>query len=122
MSHFSKHLFRLLKHIASIEHAHASTQNNEDGVFELEVLAVYENDVGTVATLKETATEVEIVQFELRLEALEKSLLAQKAEDEARGDRIKEILSKLTKEERLLIERPLLEDLPPDDEGTEDHF
>jgi hypothetical protein len=36
-------------------------------------------------------------------------------EDAEYAEKVREVLNKLTPEERLLIERPLPEDLPPDD-------
>jgi hypothetical protein len=118
---FARHLYPLLRRIASIEIAHASTEVDENGALVLEVLAVVDGQIGAICSINEHATDAEISQFEQQLDLLESSALAQNAEDAQREIQIREILGRLTPEERLLIERPLPEDLPPDDDG-EEHF
>ena len=118
---FADTLLSLLKRIAQSEVAHESVRINDDGVFQIDVYAVMEDEVAKIGSLTEHATEIEITQFELQLDLLDNAVRAQDAEDAEREILIHEILSRLTPEERLLIERPLPEDLPPEDE-CEEHY
>jgi len=112
---FAEFLLEFLKRVAALEYAHTSTRFNYDGVFEVELLAIDGMNVGSVAVLTENATADEMTQFDIQFESLKSAVLAQKEEDAENEIRVREILGKLTPEERLLIERPLPEDLPPDD-------
>jgi hypothetical protein len=109
---FADHLLKLLKRIATIDVAHASTDINDDGVFELEVIAILDEQIAPICSITENATKVELTQFELQLDLLENALVAQSREDAENAAKVHEILSRLTKEERELIERPLPEDNP----------
>jgi hypothetical protein len=109
---FADHLLKLLKRIATIDIAHASTDINDDGVFELEVIAILDEQIAPICSITENATEVEITQFKLQLDLLENALKAQATEDAEHAGKVREVLSKLTKEERELIERLLPEDSP----------
>lgn len=118
---FAEVLFSLMKRIAASKVARERTYITEDGLFELEVFAVSAGEAVHIAALTEHATEAEIVEFEKQLERLENAAKAQDEEDAANEVKIREILERLTPEERVLIERPLPEDLPPPDEG-EEHY
>jgi hypothetical protein len=112
---FSEVLLPLLKRIDALEYAYASTGFNEDGVFGIEVIMVHEGNVGTVCALTEDADEVAITQFELQIDLLENAVSLQKADDAANEARTREILGKLTKEEREHIGCPLPEDDPTEE-------
>jgi hypothetical protein len=112
---FSEFLFEFLKRVAKLEYAHASTSISDDGVFEVELLAIDGTNIGSIAKITENASDIEITQFDLKFESLKSAVLAQKEEDAQNEIKIREVLSRLTAEERLLIERPLPEDLPPED-------
>jgi hypothetical protein len=114
---FSAWLFHVLKRVAATNYAHISPTINEDGVFEVELVGVVDQQVAQIATINENATAAEITAFELQLDLLQNAVQAQDAEDEANEVKIREILGRLTPEERLLIERPLPEDLPQEDPG-----
>jgi uncharacterized coiled-coil protein SlyX len=118
---FDKFLLDVLKRVAKSDYAHASFSFGEDGAFELELLAIVDGQVGSIATVNERATDAELRDFELQIDALDKFIAAQAAEDEANEKKIREILERLTPNERALIERPLPEDLPPEADG-EEHF
>jgi hypothetical protein len=113
---FAKLLLKLLKRVATIDIAHASTGLNEDGEFELEVVAMLDGQIAPIANLKESATEFEVTQFEAQLDLLVSAVAAQKREDEEHANKVREVLAKLTPEERILIERPLPEDIPHEPE------
>lgn len=116
---FSVWLLTVLKRIAKIDAAQSFTRYNDDGVFELELVAVMDQQVAPIATINEHANEVEAMAFELKIDLLENAIKAQEAEDEENEAKIRGILERLTQEERLLIERPLPEDLPLDEDHTE---
>lgn len=118
---FSAWLFYILKRIAANKYMREASSINEDGSFCFELRAIHEGEEIIVATISENPTEDEIQEFERQFNLLEAAVAAQDAEDAEREIRIRQILGKMTKEERLLIERPLPEDLPPDDDG-EEHY
>lgn len=118
---FSEYLFDLLKRVAKLDYVHTSAFINDDGVFEVELLAIDGMNVGRIASLTENATADEITQFDLTLESLKSAVLAQAEEDAQNAILVREILGRLTPDERFLIERPLPEDLPPDSDG-EEHY
>jgi hypothetical protein len=78
---FADHLLKLLKRIATIDVAHASTDINDDGVLELEVIAILDKQIAPICSITENATQIEITQFELQLDLLENALVAQSRED-----------------------------------------
>jgi hypothetical protein len=112
---FSAWLFYILKRVAATKYAHITSSINDDGVFEVELVGVVDQQVAQIATVTENATPGEILAFEFHLDSLQNAVQAQDAEDEANEVKIREILGRLTPEERLLIERPLPEDLSPED-------
>lgn len=119
---FAEVLLALLKRIANIDIAYASTGLNEDGMFELEVLAVMDGEVAPVCSITEDASEVKLLELELQLDRLERAVKDQEAEDAHNELRVREVLNKLTREERILIDRLLPEEMIPDsdsDEGVE---
>ncbi len=119
---FSAWLFHVMKRVAATNYAHISPTINEDGVFEVELVGVVDQLVAQIATITENATEAEITAFELQLDLLKNAVQAQDAEDEANEVKIREILGRLTPEERLLIERPLPEDLPTEESPEDPDF
>lgn len=117
---FAIPLLRILKRIAAIEDVHANTGFNEDGVFGVELLAVIDGQVGSIATLTEDATNEQIAEFARQVELLAKAIEDERVEEDKRAGLIYEVLGKLSKEERELIGRPLPEDLPPEGSEGED--
>jgi hypothetical protein len=118
---FSDLILSILKRVAASEFLHERVFINEDGALEMEMFGIIEGQVAPIASINENSTEVEITQFELQLDLFDNAVKAQDAEDAENEVKIREILGRLTPEERLLIERPLPEDLPSEDEG-EEHF
>lgn len=120
---FSEILLPLLKRIAAIDVAHASTQISDDGsgVLELTLLAIIGENIGAIAMINENSSEEEIAHFQQELDKLVNAVEDQRKQDEADEKRIHEILERMTPEERALIQRPLPEDLPAEDDGAE-HF
>jgi DNA-directed RNA polymerase specialized sigma24 family protein len=116
---FSAWIFRILKRVAATNYAHLTSSINDDGVFEAELVGVVDNQVATISTITENATDAELMAFELQLDLLQNAVKAQDAEDEANEAKIREVLNKLTREERMLIERPLPEEMIPDSESDE---
>jgi DNA-directed RNA polymerase specialized sigma24 family protein len=116
---FSAWLFHVLKHVAATNYAHLTSSINDDGVFEAELVGVVDNQVAMIASITENATESELAAFEQQLDLLQNAVQAQDAEDKENEARIREILNKLTREERMLIERPLPEEMIPDSESDE---
>jgi hypothetical protein len=116
---FSEWLFHVLKRVAATNYAHLTSSINDDGVFEAELVGVVDNQVATIASITENATKAELAEFERKIDLLQSAVQAQDAEDEANEARIREILNKLTREERMLIDRPLPEEMIPDSESDE---
>ncbi len=119
---FNEKLFDLMKRVASIEIAQGSVRINEEGLFELGVLAVCDGDISPIGSIAENATETEFAQLEMQLDLLENAVRAEQAEDERRMAAVREVLNKLTREERILIDRPLPEEMLPDDDGDPEGY
>jgi ribosomal protein S3 len=111
---FADLILSLLKRIAEIDVAYVAPEFTE-GVFGIKVFIMYEGDAVQIADMNENSTETDITQFELELDLLENAVRAKNSEEENYMQRVRDILNKLTHEERMLIDRPLPEDLPPED-------
>lgn len=118
---FAEFLLDTMRRVATHPALHISPQVNEEGVFEISLLAVIDQSLGAIALVNENATDDELANFEKALVGFEKAFAEQEAEDEANELKARQILERLTPEERALIDRPLPEDLPAEEDG-EDHY
>lgn len=118
---FAEFLLDMTKRVAAHQALHLSSQFNEEGVLEVSVLAIIDMSLAPLALVGENASDDELAKFEKAITEFEKAFEEQAAEDEATEGKVREILERLTPEERALIDRPLPEDLPADDE-CEEHY
>ncbi len=118
---FPEKLFNLMKRIASIDIAQGSARINEDGIFELGVIAVCEGEVAPIGAITENSATEEFDKLSRQLDSLEIAAREEDEADDRRRAAIREVLTKLTREERILIDRPLPEEMLPDDDGEVDY-
>jgi DNA-directed RNA polymerase sigma subunit (sigma70/sigma32) len=109
---FAEFLLSVMKRVAAHQALHLSPQVNDEGVFEVTVLAIIEQSLAPLALVSENASDDELANFEKAITDFEKAFEEQEAENAANEVKVREILSRLTPEERELIDRPLPEDLP----------
>lgn len=116
---FSEYIIEIMKRLAKIEGAFLATRINENGVLTVQLVASYDGDIATIYEVSEDSTEGQRAAFERRVDLLENAIRSQDAEDAAHEAKVREVLNKLTKEERILIERPLPEEMIPESDGDE---
>jgi hypothetical protein len=113
---FTDQLLPILKQIASINIARCDISINADCVFQLDLIAFSDEQMATIATITENATEPEILRFKRELNILKSAATAQDEEDAEIEAKIIAALNKLTRDERILINLPLPEDVQEDDQ------
>lgn len=112
---FADYILDVLTRVATIDGSLISSRINGNGALTVQLIAVYEGEAAILAEVSEDSSDAQRAAFELHVDLFENAVKADAAEEAANEAKVREVLNKLTPAERLLIERPLPEDLPPDD-------
>jgi len=118
---FDDFLVGVIRRVAANDALQLSFGVDDRGLLVIEMIAVIDGSVGTIGVINEFASDQDLVDFNSAITRFEAALAKQNEEDEATDAKIRQILERLTSEERLLINRPLPEDVSAEDDG-EEHY
>jgi len=118
---FDDFLVGVIRRVAANDALQLSFGVDDRGLLVIEMIAVIDGSVGTIGVINEFASDQDLADFNSAITRFEAALAKQNEEDEATDAKIRQILERLTSEERLLINRPLPEDVSAEDDG-EEHY